>query len=230
MMKSLSLAIFLLFISTVFSEVVHDKQIDRKFLKQDVEGWTVLVNQEFVKASEWPTAKRVISNQLFQMKLKLNDKVIAEMQKVIIYVDKKDEGKTVAQYHPSSGWLKKNSFSTNKAKCIEICDPKKFLNYSKSQPFIMLHEFMHAYHHQVLTFENKAIIKLYKDAMKAGKYKKVRHVNGSEVDHYSATNHKEYFSEAAEAYFGTNDFFPFVKGEILKYDPEVCKFLKQFAK
>ena len=214
----------------LYSEIVVDKQINRQFVKLDLEGWTLLVNAKYLKQTEWVSAKRVIENQLFNMKRVLNKDVISAMQKVTIYVDEKDKGKSVAQYHPSADWLKNNSFSTSKAKCVEICDPKKFLNYSKSQPFIMLHEFMHAYHHQVLKFENKEIIRLYKSALEQGKYKKVLHVNGSKVDHYSATNHKEYFSEAAEAYFGTNDFYPFVRGEILKYDPEVCKFLKQFAK
>ena len=30
----------------------------------------------------------------------------------------------------------------------------------------------------------------------------------------------EYFAETTEAYFGCNDFHPFVKGELLKVDPK----------
>ena len=29
----------------------------------------------------------------------------------------------------------------------------------------------------------------------------------------------EYFAEASEAYFGTNDFFPFVRIELRRHDP-----------
>jgi hypothetical protein len=29
----------------------------------------------------------------------------------------------------------------------------------------------------------------------------------------------EYFAETTEAYFGCNDFHPFVKGELMKVDP-----------
>ena len=36
------------------------------------------------------------------------------------------------------------------------------------------------------------------------------------VEHYAATNHKEYFAEATEAYFYKNDFYPFVRGELKK--------------
>lgn len=31
---------------------------------------------------------------------------------------------------------------------------------------------------------------------------------------------KEYFAEATEAYFGTNDFYPFVRPELNEHDPE----------
>ena len=30
--------------------------------------------------------------------------------------------------------------------------------------------------------------------------------------HYALTNHKEFFAEMSEAYFGMNDFFPFNRG------------------
>ena len=38
---------------------------------------------------------------------------------------------------------------------------------------------------------------------------------------YAMTNHKEYFAEATEAFFTTNDFFPFTKDELKKHDPAI---------
>ncbi|MGO9112581.1 MAG: hypothetical protein ACLP9L_25400 [Thermoguttaceae bacterium] len=46
----------------------------------------------------------------------------------------------------------------------------------------------------------------------------VRHIEGwtvrvdpgQHVRHYALTDHKEFFAEMSEAYFGMNDFFPFV--------------------
>jgi hypothetical protein len=40
------------------------------------------------------------------------------------------------------------------------------------------------------------------------------------------TNHKEFFAEMTEAYFGTNDFFPFVNGELKQAEPEVFALLR----
>ena len=94
----------------------------------------------------------------------------------------------------------------------------------------MPHELIHSYRHQTLNYNHKEIIACYKEAMATDKYKKVSYIDGRKRNHYARTDHKEYFSEAAEAYFGKNDFFPFNKAEILKYDPRVCKFLKTLEK
>jgi hypothetical protein len=53
------------------------------------------------------------------------------------------------------------------------------------------------------------------------------HVDGRTVRHYAMTNHKEFFAEMSEAYFGTNDFFPFVHGELKQAEPEVHALLRE---
>ena len=39
--------------------------------------------------------------------------------------------------------------------------------------------------------------------------------------HYALTNHKEFFAEMTEAYFGVNDFFPFNRAELKEAEPEI---------
>lgn len=39
------------------------------------------------------------------------------------------------------------------------------------------------------------------------------------MKHYALNNSQEYFAETSEAYFGTNDFFPFVRAELKEHDP-----------
>ena len=46
-------------------------------------------------------------------------------------------------------------------------------------------------------------------------------VNGKKEKAYAATNPMEYFAEASEAYFGTNDFYPFDRAELERHDPEM---------
>ncbi|MEE3219803.1 MAG: zinc-dependent peptidase, partial [Planctomycetota bacterium] len=59
------------------------------------------------------------------------------------------------------------------------------------------------------------------------KYEKVLLYNGRKVRHYALTNHKEYFAECSEAYFGTNDFYPFVRAELKEHDPHVYALLDE---
>ena len=37
---------------------------------------------------------------------------------------------------------------------------------------------------------------------------------------YGMRNHKEFFSELTESYFGENDFQPFTRRELQTFDPE----------
>ena len=45
--------------------------------------------------------------------------------------------------------------------------------------------------------------------------------------HYGATNHKEYFAEATEAYLYHNDFYPFVAAELKDFDPKAFAVMKE---
>ena len=42
---------------------------------------------------------------------------------------------------------------------------------------------------------------------------------------YALTNPAEYFAETSEAFFSTNDFFPFVRKELERIDPHGCAML-----
>ena len=54
-----------------------------------------------------------------------------------------------------------------------------------------------------------------------GKYKNVLTSPGYRREHYGLTNQMEFFSEMTEAYFGSNDFFPFVAGELKQEEPAI---------
>ena len=55
----------------------------------------------------------------------------------------------------------------------------------------------------------------------------MRYFNGDMKKHYALNNDQEYFAEATEAFFGTNDFYPFVRAELQEFDPEMYKLLRQ---
>ena len=93
---------------------------------------------------------------------------------------------------------------------------------------MVFHELAHAYHHQYLGgFENSDVLKTFRQAMQADRYKSVLRISGRTEKAYAATNQMEYFAELSEAFFGTNDFYPFVRSELKLHDPEAFKMLQR---
>lgn len=79
----------------------------------------------------------------------------------------------------------------------------------------------------MLGFDHPPIRRAYERARDAGLYQKVLHRRGNETRHYALSDHKEFFAELTECYFGTNDFYPFVRAELEQYDPETHKLLEE---
>ena len=50
---------------------------------------------------------------------------------------------------------------------------------------------------------------------------------GQKVRHYALTDHKEYFAESTESYFGVNDFYPFVRAELKEHDPAMYALMEE---
>ena len=127
----------------------------------------------------------------------------------------------VPRIEPDAGWLTDRGYDPRLAKKVHIPTASALVSRGQmlKHPAVILHELAHAYHHQVLGFDDPGILKAYKKAMKEGKYDKALLYNGKTVKHYGATDHKEYFSESTESYFYHNDFYPFVRAELKQHDP-----------
>ena len=130
-------------------------------------------------------------------------------------------------YHPSREWLTQNGFNPEKAGSIEVANAENFLTWTINQPWMVLHELVHGYHHLVLGYDNKQVNEAYNQAVKEGGYESVLHINGQKRRAYALNNDQEYFAETAEAYFGTNDFYPFVRSELKEHDPRMFELHEQ---
>src|SRR5262249_41029041 len=131
--------------------------------------------------------------------------------------------------HPSAQWLTKHGHDPKLAKAVHIPKAKALAGRMpiNEQPMVMLHELAHAYHDQELGFDEPRIHKAWVRFKESGKYEKVLHISGTQRRHYALTDHKEFFAEMTEAFFGTNDFYPFVRGELKKELPEVDRLLEE---
>jgi dipeptidyl-peptidase-4 len=90
---------------------------------------------------------------------------------------------------------------------------------------MLLHELAHAYHDRVLTFQHAGIQEAWREAKKSGIYDSVLRISGTKERHYALTDPQEYFAEGTEAFFGTNDFYPFVRAELQVHDPRLFRLL-----
>ena len=195
-----------------------------------LEGWTLRVHKDLLakpNAKLCAAALRELEVQFHHIRRAVPAAAVEKLQKVTIWLEYDNPKGRHAHYHPSAGWLKANGYNVDKVKCVEIGSAKTFLDYVRHQPWMVLHELAHAYHDQVLGWDHPKVKAAYEAAKKAGTYEKVLIWNGRLGRHYAMTNHKEYFSETTEAYFGTNDIFPFVKAELKRHDPNMHALLAE---
>jgi len=91
---------------------------------------------------------------------------------------------------------------------------------------VVLHELAHAYHDQVLGFDDPRIRAAYEAFKKSGRGDAALLFDGTRVRHYGLTDEKEFFAEMTEAYFGMDDFFPFNRAELMTAEPEIHGLMK----
>lgn len=190
------------------------------FVERSVEGWTVRVHKSLLEQDRelGDRALEQVRSHLLQVKTRVPEAILPRLQEVTIWLNVRPEG--AAEYHPSRGWLASNGHNPEKAKCVEVGNVANYLRYSRDQQSILLHELAHAYHDQVLGFEETRIRDRFEAAKEAGLYDSILHVSGRIERHYALSNEKEFFAEMTEAFLAANDFFPFVRPELRRHDPE----------
>jgi hypothetical protein len=196
---------------------------------QKIEGWKVLVNNELLsdhtRLAE--DVLKLLKHQLYQIARVVPDKVLEELRRVPIWVEYKAPWHPCMCYHPSRQWLSEHDFNPEKERSVEIANAENFLKWTLDQPWMVLHELAHSYHHCVLGYDNPEVRQAYQKAVKSKRYESVLHINGQSRRSYALSNDQEYFAESTEAFFGTNDFYPFVRSELQQHDPHMYQLLKK---
>jgi hypothetical protein len=195
-----------------------------------IEGWKVEVDQRLFESADEELGKRALrflENKLADIKVVVPAGIVKKLQTVEIVMDKSHGKLTSMQYHPSQEWLKANGYSEKLARCVHLpraqdLATKRNIN---QQPWVILHELAHAYHDQILGFEDPQIMKAFTNFKASGRGQKTLLFNGKRVDHYALTNQMEFFAEMTESYFGMNDFFPFNRAELIHSEPEIYELM-----
>ena len=197
---------------------------------RQVEGWTVRVDRRLLTGPGVPLGAK----SLRFLEAKLADIVavvpadrLAKLRGVVIVLDLTHGDLKSMQYHPSAEWLTGHGYAADLAKCVHLpraADLAVKRNVNE-QPWVILHELAHAYHDQVLSFDEPRIDAAYTKYKASGRGDATLLFDGRKVKHYALTTRMEFFAEMTEAYFGVNDFYPFTRAELKRDEPELEELL-----
>lgn len=223
-MKTLLLFAFSLLCATAFASDSPEPPAEHS--TRTIEGWTVRVDQRLLTgdgAELGERALKLLNARLVAISVVVPEKSLEKLRSITIQMDRDFPGLRSMQYHPSAGWLKAQGYSEALAKCVHIPNVEGFLSPFENHrmPWVVLHELAHAFHDQVLGFDEPRVRAAWEKFRDSGKYKSVLNSPGNTREHYGLSNPKEFFAEMTESYFGSNDFYPFVTGELKQAEPEI---------
>jgi VHL beta domain len=201
--------------------------VDRPYENIQVEGFTVRLSPEW--ADRDPELKqrclKILSSSLARLAGIVPQPAWQKLRQVPIWLDYEDVQFINGAYHPSRLWLVTHGMDPDRTKSVQFT--RNLATLIASQPNLVLHELAHAYHDLVLTARDPAIMAAYEKALASGLYDSVERHDGTRERAYALRNHREFFAELSEAYFGRNDYFPFTREQLQTYDPESFKVIAE---
>lgn len=220
------------------ASLIHSAEAPRIAGRQTktIEGWTLLVSDELMEKDKVGTerALELLTTQLQEITRVVPAAAVAKLREVPLWFSPEYPGvQPRAEYHPGAGWLRANQRDPAMEKAVEFTNVRIFERETRRMPNFTLHELAHAYHDRVLAkgFGNEAIKAAFAKAKEQGLYDRVEQRFGdgrsAQVRAYALTSPMEYFAESSEAFFSTNDFFPFSREQLAKHDPEMHALLSQ---
>ena len=189
----------------------------------NIEGWKVYVNNGLLPGGDHAdvgaTALKKLARHMVLVKSWVPDEPLAKLLKVGIWLEvdstRGPHGRTALyQYHPGLDWLRKMDFHPGKHKCVEYGRASSLVKADDRRAKTLLHELAHAYHDQILGFDEPEIMAAYKRAVEGTAYPPRDWVK---------SNHKEFFAGVTTRYFGTKA----EREALVKRDPVLAKKLRK---
>lgn len=205
-MKNFVVAFYFLFSGNLFAQTFAPTS-DHRIGK--ISDFTVLIHKSVERDENlYNKVLNEIKIQLNNINASVPDEKLVVLKNVPLWFgcDLINESTVGAEYHPSEEWLRGNGRNPQMAGGIQVSSSARFLKYSEVFPWMLMHEFAHAYEFRVLGPKNFNLRSVY------NKQKRL-------YNSYHGTNHHEYFAELTEAYFGRNDTYPFDREDLKKHDP-----------
>jgi hypothetical protein len=195
-----------------------------------IEEFNVLINRRLLgQQPEGTEAIREMESQLKQISGIVPLSPLSRLHEVCIWMELDEDPKGMGEFHWGPEWLIKKERNPKKALAVEITNARNFVQWSREdQPWSVLHELAHSYHCRVLGDHHPGLKHAFDNARANKLYEHVARIHhDAPEDAYADRNYQEYFAELSEAYFGKNDFYPFIREELKRHDPVGFKLLEE---
>eukprot|EP00928_Gymnodinium_smaydae_P032242 TRINITY_DN23404_c0_g1_i1.p1 TRINITY_DN23404_c0_g1~~TRINITY_DN23404_c0_g1_i1.p1 ORF type:complete len:354 (+),score=79.30 TRINITY_DN23404_c0_g1_i1:77-1063(+) len=101
---------------------------------------------------------------------------------------------------------------------VEINNWKDYGRFMLNREGVLLHELSHVFN-GTIGRDHAGIVGMYAAAKHSGKYERVARKDGSKARAYGLKNHLEFFASLSVAMLGgSNDYYPFTRQELRKFD------------
>jgi hypothetical protein len=210
-----------------------EKELVPGYRTTKIEGFTFVV-KEAVFTRDLTEYERkpldVLEQECKTLVKILSPKALAALRGLVIFVEWDEEvplhsgrkGNATATYYPmDAAQMVKDGKHALQAKTVTIHSLKALT--AARQPkkdtgeCLLLHEFAHAIHDQLLGFDHAGIKAAYQQAMERKLYDK---------DLYVATNDREFFAELSCAYLDRLRYYPNTRADLQKHDPTSFKVME----
>ena len=212
---------FILLLMLMVAPLVYAEQ------REDILGFSVIYSDD-VDENSRSLIRAELNRDLGVINALFDSEIINKINKVKIWVTKNGLPEGAATYHQSANWLVQHGKNPKMAHGIEIGNIENFIKWrTLNQPFMLLHEIAHFYHDRVLGNDDVDIKKEFNRIQEGRLYQSVSYNLGGERKAYALSNRFEFFAESTESFFGENDFFPFNRDDLKRFDLQTYLLIKE---
>ncbi len=229
------LALLLLLPAVALAQKDKPSPLDKidGYKRHTVEGFTLLVSDDVAKADTAKFDRKPM--EVLELELKMITKIMTAKQadalrKLPVWVEweeklemtnGRDGFATAVYYGGHQVQMLQKGKHPLKAKTVTVLNMRSLTGEHQpkadSERCVLLHEFAHAVHDQVIGYDNAGVKASYAQAMERKLYDKGQ---------YLSTNEAEFFAELTCAYFDQLHHFPKTRTELKKHDPVTFKLME----
>jgi hypothetical protein len=151
---------------------------------------------------------------------------VALLRKTVIWLEFTDDLlPDRSTYHPYLEYLVASGLNPDKLRSLQFT--ARSLEARRGQPAMVLHELAHAFHDQVLGYDDPEILSAYFRACSDSRLYKVERDKGRPERHYGLNDQTEFFAEFTEAAFWENDYPPKNLAALLPFDRSIATLIER---